>query len=93
MNYSWDETKRQANKQIHGLDFAGIVRFQWKTAVLRPTYSGRFGSRRFMAIGRLDDDLVAGVFASLGREAISIVSLRRANRQERREYEQSQGYS
>ncbi|TIW96691.1 MAG: hypothetical protein E5V59_10655 [Mesorhizobium sp.] len=39
---------------------------------------------RFMAIGRVVDGVVAVIFARLGSEGISIVSMRRANSVERR---------
>ncbi len=90
MEYSWDEPERRSNIETHGVDFADIVRFQWNSAILRPTYADILGHRRFKAIGRLDSDLVVGIFSSLGREALTIISLRRASRKERREYEQSQ---
>ncbi len=90
MEYSWDEPKRRLNARAHGIDFGDIARFDWNSAILRPTYSDIMGHRRFKAIGRLDDDIVAGIFSSLGREALAIISLRRASRRERRDYEQSQ---
>jgi uncharacterized DUF497 family protein len=93
MEYLWDETKRQSNLQIHQVDFADIRRFDWTQAILRPTYSGEHGSRRFKAIGFLDDNLVAAVFSGLGREAVSLISLRSASRSERREYAEAQARS
>lgn len=93
MEYVWDEAKRQSNLHIHQLDFADIRRFDWTHAVLRPTYPSAQGSRRFKAIGFLDGDLVAAVFSGLGREAVSLISLRSASRSERREYAESQNRS
>jgi len=92
MEYVWDETKRQTNLRVHRLDFETIRRFEWRTAIFRPTYSSEYGNRRFMAIGFLDDQLVAGVFSGLGREAVSLISLRHASRSERREYANAQTY-
>lgn len=53
MEYVWDETKRQTNLRVHRLDFETIRRFEWRTAIFRPTYSSEYGNRRFMAIGFL----------------------------------------
>lgn len=92
MEYSWDEEKRQSNLRLHELDFENIHRFEWATAIFRPTYSGEHGNRRFKAIGLLDDTLVAGVFSGLGREAVSLISLRHASRSERREYADAKTY-
>jgi hypothetical protein len=90
MEAKWDEQKRVQNLATHQLDMQDFKGFQWQSAILRPTYSGQFGQRRFKAIGFLNEDLVAAVLSGLGREALSSVSLRRASRAERREYEQSQ---
>ncbi|MBN9308458.1 MAG: BrnT family toxin [Devosia sp.] len=86
----WDDEKRQRNLQRHGWDFVAIKRFEWRSAVLRPSYSSEHGHRRFPAIGVLDADLVAAVFSGLGAEALSLTSLRRASRAERREYAEAQ---
>jgi uncharacterized DUF497 family protein len=89
MNCTWDENKQQTNLAQHGLDFSIIGRFDWPSAILRPTYSSQFGTRRFKAIGFLDDDLVVGIFSPLGSEAVALISLRPASRKERREYVRS----
>jgi len=38
---------------------------------------------RLMAIGRFGDGSIAVVFVTLGREAISVISMRRAGQKER----------
>ncbi|KQP10940.1 hypothetical protein ASF28_07665 [Methylobacterium sp. Leaf99] len=86
-----DEPKREKNRQAppigHGLDFADARdRFVWKTALVVSTYASARGGVRSMAIGFLDGSLVALTFSLLGREAISIVSLRTASNRERKAY-------
>ena len=88
MRLVWDEPKRLRNRapppQGHGLDFADARdRFEWTTALISPSYPGRDGATRFMAIGFLDGRLVALVFAPLGAEAVSAISLRIASNRER----------
>lgn len=90
----WDEPKRQRNLQAppdgHGLDFADARdRFEWDTAMVWPTYPSRHGGGRFVAVGYLDGELVTLVFAPLGREAISAISLRTASNRERKRYARS----
>ncbi|WP_430911940.1 BrnT family toxin [Methylobacterium sp. sgz302541] len=86
----WDEPKRISNLRTHGLDFADArERFSFEEAIVFPSYAGRGGRERYVAVGPLDDRLVAFVFAILGTEAVSLISLRPASRRERRLYEQA----
>lgn len=89
----WDEPKRLKNLQHppvgHGLDFADARdRFQWVTALVGDAKPGVDGRTRFKAIGLLDGDLVVLIFALLGTQAISAISLRPASRTERKLYAQ-----
>ena len=43
--------------------------------------TGRSG--RFVAIGRVGEQVTTVIFTLLGREAISVISMRRASRRER----------
>ena len=74
----WDEPKRLSNLAKHGLDFADLDEDFFLSAVIVPTYGGRQ-----MAIGRLSDGTIAVVFAILGLEGVSVVSMRPASRKER----------
>jgi uncharacterized DUF497 family protein len=49
-----------------------------------------YGERRVVATGRVDDLILAVVYAERG-EAICIISARRASRRERRAYDQAVG--
>ncbi|MCV9939233.1 BrnT family toxin [Boseaceae bacterium BT-24-1] len=79
MKIVWDEPKRISNLAKHGQDFAALDEGFFAEAAILPAKQGRW-----LAIGRLADGSIAVVFATLGTEAISIVSMRRANRAERR---------
>lgn len=79
MKITYDNPKRAANLLKHGMDFADLedgVFFE--TAVIRPAKKGRF-----MATGRLADGTISVVFALLGTEGISIISMRPAGKMER----------
>ncbi len=83
----WDEAKRQIDIRTHRMDFADVRdRFEWNTALIVPSYPGPDGRERFVAVGHIDDRLVALVFSPLGTEAISAISLRPASRKERMLY-------
>lgn len=74
----WDEPKRQANLARHGLDFADLDEWFFLDAVTVPAKENRY-----MAIGRMNDGTVAVVFAVLGTEGVSVISMRPASRKER----------
>ena len=74
----WDEPKRQTALAARGLDFASLDGAFFAEAIVRPAKRGRLS-----ALGRLDGRLVHVVFALLGTEAISVISMRPASRKER----------
>jgi uncharacterized DUF497 family protein len=75
----WDEPKRQATIEKHGFDFAHLTEEFFAAAVRVPAKAGRF-----MAIGEFGGTVVTVVAAGLGSEAISVISMRRADRKERK---------
>tara|TARA_B100001971_G_C18139660_1_gene509661 strand:- start:729 stop:974 length:246 start_codon:yes stop_codon:yes gene_type:complete len=74
----WDEPKRQSNLAKHGLDFADLDEAFFLSSMVVPAQQGRH-----MAIGRLADGTIAVVFALLGAEGVSVISMRPASRRER----------
>jgi len=74
----WDEPKRQANLEKHGLDFEDLTPTFFLGATIKPAKVGRF-----QAIGRLADGTLSVIFATLGTEALSIISMRPASDKER----------
>jgi uncharacterized protein len=74
----WDEPKRLANILKHGFDFADLDEAFFLSAVIVPV---KFN--RQMAIGRMEDGTIAVVFSLLGSEGLSVISMRRADRNER----------
>lgn len=77
MKIVWDEPKRAANLDKHGIDFADIGAEFFLSAMVGPAKKGRY-----FAIGRLDGVIVV-IFATLGTEGLSIISARPASRKER----------
>jgi uncharacterized DUF497 family protein len=80
--FTWDENKRARNFAKHGLDFADVVNLDWETAVI--TLSPKGDQRRFKAVGYYRDGTAVVVFATLGTEAVSIISFRPARADERK---------
>ena len=78
MFISWDEPKRQTNIAKHGFDFAALDYEFFLSSVVVPV-----GTGRQMAIGHFKDETISVVFAYLGTEGLSVISMRKADRNER----------
>ena len=79
MKIVWDEPKRLANPAKHGLDFADLNQTFFDNALVLPLHNGRWAG-----IGKNIRGVIVVVFVSLGKEAISIISMRPASRNERK---------
>lgn len=82
MKIMWDELKKKANILKHGYDFSDFTLDWFVGAFIEQTHS-----RRFKAVVPLSDGTVVVIFASLGREAISLISIRPARKDERKQLE------
>ena len=84
--YEWDEAKRHSNRAKHRLDFTAIEGFDWDTAVIERNY--RNNEFRLVAIGYIKARLHVVVYTWRGDNR-RIISLRKANPREERNYVQS----
>ena len=85
MEIVWDEAKRLANLKKLGLDFADLDEAFFENSLVA---SGN-KPRRWRAIGVNAGGVIVVVFARLGREGISIISMRPASKNERDLYRES----
>jgi uncharacterized DUF497 family protein len=83
MRIVWDEPKRLTTLARRGLDFASLESEFFANAITAPARGGRL-----RAIGEFHGAIIAVIFAPLGSEAISVVSMRQASRKERKVYEE-----
>jgi hypothetical protein len=88
LEFRWDETKRLANLRKHGLDFRDAGRVMLGPVVNR--ISPRGSEIRLVSIGTLDGRLVAIVWTPRDGQ-VRIISMRRARREETREYHELYG--
>lgn len=84
MKVIWDEPKRLANLDKHGMDFADLTERFFDTALVR-----RARLNRYQAIGVNIRGVISVVFAVYGAEAVSIISMRAASKAERDLYEEN----
>jgi hypothetical protein len=81
MRIVWDEPKRLANLDKHGLDFADLNEAFFENALVLPAHN-----RRWAGIGKNIRGVIVVVFVKLGVEAVSVISMRPASRNERKLY-------
>jgi uncharacterized DUF497 family protein len=81
MKIVWDEPKRLANLDKHGLDFADLTEAFFVAALFVPSKAGRW-----KGIGASLSGVICVIFARLGREGVSVISMRPASRAEREQY-------
>ena len=75
----WDEAKRRSTLDKHGLDFADVNEEFFLNATIVTAKN-----RRHKAIGRVKGRSVVVVFAYLGSEGLSLVTMRPADLKERK---------
>jgi uncharacterized protein len=85
MRILWDEPKRLENLRKHGFDFAILDVVFFEDATIIPAKENRL-----KAVGVLIEKLIVVIFFALGSEGLSVISMRPANKKERRLYEQDQ---
>ncbi len=85
MIFEWDEQKRLINLEKHGIDFADVIRLfdNWRHTIEDDRYD--YGETRFFTLGLIDGRIIA-VSHTENDEIIRIISARKANKNEQREY-------
>ncbi len=91
MNFTWDETKRQANVAKHGIDFADAEKVFAGPMVLFEDNRTDYGEQRMIGIGLLDYLVVLIVHVE-NEGTIRIISMRKAESDETDLYYQNVGY-
>jgi uncharacterized protein len=87
--FEWDERKNRANLRKHGLDFANAWEvFRGPMLVYADVREG-YGEDRWLGIGMLRGEAVFLVFTQPQTDVIRIISMRKASRNERQEYEKA----
>ena len=86
MIYEWDEAKRRANIEKHGVDFDLVWQFEWARAAIEKDGRRNYGEERFRATGPAGTDVFVVAFTHRS-PAIRVISMRKANRREEEKYE------
>ena len=88
MKFEWDEKKRQANLEKHGIDFLEAEIIFSHPMIVKPDRRRDYQEERWAALGKLSTMVVYVVYAMRG-ENIRLISLRQANRKERKIYDET----
>ena len=89
MRFEWDEAKRRANLEKHGLDFADAPEMFAGEMVIALDRRLDYREARFIGFGPLKGRVMAIIFSRRMPDLIRIISLRKANQREQRRYEQA----
>jgi uncharacterized DUF497 family protein len=93
MRFDWDEHKNASNKKKHRIKFEdAITVFDDSFALIAPDlkHSTTNETKRWI-IGAADTGVIVVVFTIRESTTYRIISARRANRKERKKYEESKG--
>ena len=90
MRFAWDEAKAAANFDKHRVAFEEVIDFEWEAAVVVVDSRKNYQELRWVAVSAIRDRLHVLVYTQRGY-AVRVVSLRKANKREVRNYEQAQG--
>ncbi len=91
MRATWDETKRQANLNKHGLDFADVEQVFAGPLMLVEDHRRDYGEQRMIGIGLLGFLVVLIVHVESEQE-IRIISMRKATSDETDLFFRNAGY-
>ena len=89
MHFEWDPEKARANLAKHGVSFEEAMRAfldPLSVTILDPDHSE--GEDRFVLLGQSSSGRLLVVVHTDRRDAVRLISARRATRRERRTYEQ-----
>ena len=86
MEITYDTAKNAKNISERELPFSKVADFEWGTASFREDVRKDYPERRFVAVGYLDDRLHVLCFSETGL-GIRVISFRKANKREEKDYE------
>ena len=87
MKFDWDENKAQRKFEKHGVKFKHVIHvFSDADRVIQDDDKWDYGEDRFKLIGKYQSRLYAIIFTKRGEEYYRIISARKADKDEKREY-------
>jgi uncharacterized DUF497 family protein len=87
MQFEWDAAKNEANIWRHGIDFADIPAMFLYPMLTDVDDRIDYGEDRWISIGMLAHGIAVVIWTERDGDVIRIISARKANKDERRQYE------
>jgi len=88
MRFEFDPIKSERNACERGLPFERAADFEWEGAIVVTDVRRDYGETRLVATGMLGERLHVLCFCRI-EGGVRVISLRKANRREVKEYEQA----
>jgi len=89
MNFEWDEAKNRTNIRKHGFNLGDAQQMFLGPLLVRPDLRQDYGEDRWLGIGVANGRIAFVALTSTSSDTIRIISLRKANHAERKEYEEA----
>lgn len=88
MKFEWDEKKRRANINKHGMDFVDAASIFSSPFLILEDNRQDYGENRFIAFGCVQGRPIVLSFTKR-EEKIRIISMRKANKREQEKYKKA----
>lgn len=89
MKFEWDEAKNRVNIRKHGFDLGEAQQMFLGPLLVRPDLREDYGEERWLGIGVTNGRIAFVAFTQSSPDIVRIISLRKANHAERKEYEEA----
>ena len=89
MKIEWDEAKSRANIRKHGFDLAEAEEMFRGLLLIRHDTDEDYGEERWVGIGMIRGRVALVAFAERPQDTIRVISLRKADHEEREQYEKA----
>jgi uncharacterized protein len=89
VDFEWDEDKNQKNIRTHGFDFGDAWEVFDGPLFLALDTRSHYGEDRWSGIGLLGDGIVVVIFTTRGSVTVRLISLRKALKHERKQFEEA----
>src|ERR1700732_2665283 len=87
--FDWDEDKNRQNVRKHGFGFDDAEEMFGGIFLFLPDVRKDYGAIRWIGIGTIRGRAAVVAFTQRGPDTIRIISLRKATRRERKQYEKA----
>jgi uncharacterized protein len=89
VKFEWDPVKNRSNVRKHGFDFADAEEMFRGFLLIRPDTDEEYGEERWLGIGTIRGRVAFVAFVERPPDTIRIISLRKADHEEREQYEKA----